>query len=207
MVTVKVGPEETIFIVAKSVLCGKSTFFECALKSASDFAEAQENVVRLPEEDEAMFNLFLKWVYNECEVPERATSAVVKELVERFNFGDRLGVLNLQKEVVKKLFAVLVHVGKDQTHGKHQSQFLADLVCSVYASEPASAKVLKFMVVDHFVWQVRKTYFVAKDFKSFTDRFPEFARDCMITMGEVAVAEEKVGAKNLKSPFLTCSVI
>lgn len=79
--TVLVGPHETKFIVHKHILC-QVPFFEVCLNS--NMWEAKENVVKLPEDTPAGFDLVVKWLYKGCfgldlgpELRKHAVSSVV----------------------------------------------------------------------------------------------------------------------------------
>ena len=60
--TVEVGATKTKFVVHESLLVYHSEFFRAALKGR--FAEAETKTVTLEDEDEAVFELFVFWLYH-----------------------------------------------------------------------------------------------------------------------------------------------
>lgn len=61
MVQVEVGPEERKFTLHKGLLCAFSSYFKAALEGG--FKEAEEQVIRLPEDDVKVFERFQLWIY------------------------------------------------------------------------------------------------------------------------------------------------
>ena len=62
IITLKVGPKPTVFRVHEGILCAHSKFFEAALRH-DRFNEGITKAVELPEESPAVFEQFLKWLY------------------------------------------------------------------------------------------------------------------------------------------------
>ena len=132
LVLVEVGKEKEKFMLPKSLLCHKSSFFAAALKPDSPFVEAKHNVVKMPEEDASLFDDFVSWVYNEYqtlrfdpnkqstvedamqELTEDAMQELIedamKELIDLFDLGDRLGALELQREMIREFFILLAGI-------------------------------------------------------------------------------------------------
>ena len=59
---VVVGSDEQCFYVHTSLLCRHSKFFKAALKE--EWAEGQERLVELLEEDPDMFNYYIQWLHD-----------------------------------------------------------------------------------------------------------------------------------------------
>ena len=196
---VKVGPKETKFMVARSLLRRKSDFFEVAFRPDSVFPETTENVVRLPEE-EPLFDVFVKWVYKDYHTPKydpsdvHATGAAMRELVALFGLGGRLGAVELQKEMAEKLFTILAGAPRWTFH------FPSSIVRLIYSLETPTAYTLKTMTVDHYIWGVDRTRWADADFDTLMTDLPEFARDCMKKLGQNAMERKRTG-KAAENPF------
>jgi BTB/POZ domain len=93
MVLVKVGAKEVTFQLHKSILCDISTFFTAAF--TGQFLEATENIVKMPEEDVEVFNLFVNWLYGCYHTPDikdnetSSINSVMQELLKLCTFGDK----------------------------------------------------------------------------------------------------------------------
>lgn len=108
VVTVKVGSDNATFHVHGLLLTNESTFFASALDG--NYKEAAENEVKMPEEDPATFEYFVQWLYHglhdrhtaTCDVSAHTTS--VKEIVNLYVLGDKIGCLALKKDVVSDFY-------------------------------------------------------------------------------------------------------
>lgn len=63
LITVLVGSEDEKFVVHKSAVCKNSKFFQAAC--GREWKEGQERVIRLPEADPEVFNVYAHWAYTE----------------------------------------------------------------------------------------------------------------------------------------------
>ena len=60
-IKVRVGPDEHGFYIHPSVISQTSDFFKAALKK--EWAEGQERIIKLPEDDPVIFETYVQWLY------------------------------------------------------------------------------------------------------------------------------------------------
>jgi hypothetical protein len=120
--------------------------------------------------------------------------AAITELVNLFVFGDQLGAVALQKDVIKKLFTVMV-----SQHGL-ATDFSHDMVYYIYDLKLASARVLQKMTANFYVWQIRRLHFANRSLETLMKDVPEFARDSMRNIGRIAASEHSC-RRPAKNPF------
>lgn len=98
-----VGPAEKSYSLHKGLLCKYSDYFRAALTGS--FAEAATQTVRLDEEDPAIFDLFVTWLYTQRIIPEDMTSKDVdwKILAEQYVFADRRSSPSFKNAIIDAL--------------------------------------------------------------------------------------------------------
>ncbi|ERF70747.1 hypothetical protein EPUS_05099 [Endocarpon pusillum Z07020] len=199
LVLVEVGKEREKFMLPESLLCHKSSFFAAALKPDSSFPKAKHNVIKMPEEDASLFDDFVSWMYNEHQTPRfdlnkhGTVENTMEELIHLFDLGDRLGALELQREMIRKFFNRLAGIPAMCRYFPHH---IVDLI---YQKKSAGIEILKEIATDYFVWG-RRTHWAEDAFQCLISDQPEFGRACMKKLGTIALQEQKSG-KRVKNPF------
>src|ERR1700743_293994 len=61
VVTIKVGPEEKLFVVHQDLICHFSKYFNAAFNGS--FAEATSKEINLPDVEVQIFEIFVGWLY------------------------------------------------------------------------------------------------------------------------------------------------
>ena len=97
------GPEKQDFGVHKGFLCQRSKFFQAAFNGF--FAEASKGTIELLEEDSAIFDIVVIWLY-EGQLTEPQNGEDVKcqvtQLIDIFIFGDKFGIRDLCNAAVDR---------------------------------------------------------------------------------------------------------
>ena len=114
VIPIVVGPEgaQRKFTIHKNLICAASEFFQAAL--SSNFVEASEQKVNLPEEDPQMFQLLYNWLYS-GRVAKGVSSYLKKDDVcsgdmfwwKVYLMGDRLMIDSLRVlavAMIQKIF-------------------------------------------------------------------------------------------------------
>jgi len=106
IVTLYVGPDKKPFPVHKLILCQASKFFDKAFNS--EFKEAIEGAMTLPEDRTQHFEIFVEWLYQGEEFQLDALAdiwgveggdspeAVIHDLLDLYVFADKYNYLRLQ---------------------------------------------------------------------------------------------------------------
>lgn len=204
---VNVEPNETNTMVAKKSPSPKPDFLNAAFTPGS--TKSRKNVVKSPEEDEELFSTFMRWVYEDCQIRNPnpiddydASCAAMQKLADLFDFGDRLGVVKLQKQVIKKVFVMLA------SRHCQAINFPNTILYSIYDLKSLTAKVLKTMIVDYYNWEIVDAHHPPPVFAKLMNDYPDFTRDCKTSRSLISVVEEETG-KKLKNPFAgtTCCYV
>lgn len=180
-VTVLIGPDEKPFHAYKSLLCQVSTFFRAALEG--QFKEGADNVVKMPEERETTFKMFLRWLYfeytgTECpdnleRDPERKLFARMRDLVELYSLADRLGIETLTADTVKEFHKLIIH--------PHFS-YPPDIFELLYNLD-IPAKPLRKLTVRFFVWKVDTHSYTSENMEMLMEKCPDFSKEVVAEMG------------------------
>lgn len=99
-----VGPDEVRFVVHEALLTHHSPFFRAAL--TGKFKEAEEKVVRLPEEQPSVVESFVYWVYHQRFPSKKWGDAVeliktfARYILELHIFSDKYDVPELGNETL-----------------------------------------------------------------------------------------------------------
>lgn len=103
IVTVLVGPDEKSYSLHKGLLCKHSSYFRAALTGS--FVEATTQTVRLDEEDPAIFDLFVTWLYTQCIIPNDMSSKDVdwQILAEQYVFAERRSSPSFKNAIIDTL--------------------------------------------------------------------------------------------------------
>lgn len=108
-VTLLVGETKAAFIVHEEKLFEASSFFKAAF--TSDFKEGSERTMTLPEDDEAVFDLFVEWLYyGSYQLPSLPAgifgkaSELSMQPVQLFVLADKYDVPQLKNLILLKIF-------------------------------------------------------------------------------------------------------
>lgn len=136
MVVVKVGRDETVFRMHKTIICNVSPFFKAAFEG--NFVEAQEQVLELLDESITMFKHFQLWVYTDSIITkgETATDVTWVSLACLYIFGEKCGIPDLQN------MAIDVLIDKQQI----SIRMPISIIRKVYDDTPATAPLRRLLV-------------------------------------------------------------
>ena len=153
MVQVKVGPDETVFTVPRSVLCNVSPFFDAGFSKS--WKENEEKSMKLPESDPNIFSTFLHWAFTgqiELDVEESVPEDGMEDwtiLFELYIMGDTFGSKRLKNQVMDRLDAV--SEATDVLPGYWD-------IRDVYANVPSNAKLIEWLI-DQMVYEADGSFF------------------------------------------------
>jgi hypothetical protein len=95
IVILYVGAKRKKYQVHKKLLCDRSSFFQNAFSSDSNFKEATEGIMYLPEDDPATFDRIINWLYRDqlpvCveRVEGRHPISFHRSLIDMFLFAEK----------------------------------------------------------------------------------------------------------------------
>ena len=100
MVVVKVGSDKEVFTMHKRIICNVSPFVKAAFEGK--FAEAQKQVLELPDESVSMFKHFQLWVYTDSIMAKDETVQDISPhlLAGLYIFGEKCGIPDLQNVAI-----------------------------------------------------------------------------------------------------------
>ena len=175
--TVKVGPEEKIYLIHPSFLTEASPFFKAAI--TGNFKEAAAREVKLLEEREEMFEHFVRWLYSGCVeefTPTNDSSicaARIKETIDLYIFADKVACQGLKRAMIRKFYLLV---------DSRPFVFPVDSVEYLY-SRPITAEPLREITVLFWVWYGSVGIFKKKqDVQNLLAKAPEFAQEALIEM-------------------------
>ena len=105
MIDVIVGMNANLWKLHKKVICGHSPFFSAALNG--HFAEGIQQKVELPEDDNAIFTLFVLWIYTKYFENDS-----LPDLLKAYVLGDKLGAVNFRSSVIDKIHNMHTNASK-----------------------------------------------------------------------------------------------
>ncbi|KAI4634342.1 hypothetical protein J4E83_001660 [Alternaria metachromatica] len=113
-VTVIVGkePDQQRFSVHEGIMCARSEFFQRAMNG--NWTESKERIIRLPEDDPEIFNIYINFLYtgnvvtNAIEEPKTATHIVgeMHVLGRLYVIGEKLQDKATKNSAIKSLLEV-----------------------------------------------------------------------------------------------------
>ncbi|KAI9723039.1 MAG: hypothetical protein M1812_001488 [Candelaria pacifica] len=115
--TLSVGPENRLFEIHKAVLCQSPVL---ARLCDSNFKEAHDRHIRLPEDDADAFGKVLEYLYSQTYTPATTStspSALASEMGDLYIMADKYQLNLLKALMVQKFRTAIVSttVGKDTT--------------------------------------------------------------------------------------------
>lgn len=196
MVTLLVGGEETPFNIHMDLLCKASPFFKSAFMGAGTFKETSEKSMKLPEDDPAVIDRLIQWIYFGCyPVDSEIKTESADQLQELLNASlmqfatlyvtaDKYGIVELKNHVIDQLFDLAiqrkVHMSKNN-----------NLIGYIYENTIAGSALRK-LLVEWFVWYYPRYFKACWTEKDVADH-PNF------TMDVLARLAARVGGKS--DPF------
>ncbi|KAJ4378440.1 hypothetical protein N0V86_006143 [Didymella sp. IMI 355093] len=168
-VTVLVGPEKKPFVVHRDLLIYHSDFFRAAL--TSNFEEAKNKNVTLPDDEPTIFEFFVHWLYHkelpttdnaptellkDWETDDCADSLKVDNIIYLYVLGDKRGVANLKLATLAGLFQELSLY--------RENSFLPNpsIIGYAYENLPVEHPLLRYLVDAH-CYHVRSDYWLRTD--------------------------------------------
>lgn len=187
MVVVKVGTDRTVFRMHKRIICNVSPFFKAAFEGK--FAEAQKQVLELPDESVAMFKHFQLWVYTDSIMAkdEAVQDITSHSLAGLYIFGEKCGIPDLQN------LAIDVIIDKHDIFKRTPIEMINTVYDHTPDRAPLRRLLVDFMARNHvdiprlFVEQVKKCF--PKDF-----------------LFDLAIVQNalRIGSKNIIDDFKAC---
>ena len=192
MVTLFVGTSQKPFYVHVDLLCNASSFFKAAF--TGDFKESSHKTMRLPEDDEDTFSLFIDWLYhhryemlpqpdNDDENSDDEDNDVDKVEKEDdrylsaftlFVFAEKYDVPDLKWLLTKTLFADGATCRKGPSYAS---------VNYLYGHTAQSAGIRR-LVADWHAWRMDPVYFEREIFRALLKKHPEFSADINLSYGK-----------------------
>lgn len=141
--TACVGPDEdaTDFELHEEVLCASSPFFRAAL-SRHGFLECKERVVRLPELDPKVFNLYTQWSYTgkvaslQPRESDRGGTKRRQELARLYVVAQFLGDTRLRNAIVD------IWIANDRSTDKGPG---VELISFLYENTPQDCPLMRLI--------------------------------------------------------------
>lgn len=145
-----VGPYGTEHTVHKDLLCNKSPFFSAAVND--HWKEGQEGRVPLPNDDPAVFALYIQWIYRGRIFSRQdmgdtgGNQQEIKLLVDAFVLGEKLQDQDFKDAVIDSL-VYAVDTPDEQDKKWYPTPSAVD---SAYRGTPESSPLRRLMVDMHF---------------------------------------------------------
>lgn len=194
-VTLLVGKSEKPFYIHLNLLCDASSFFRAAF--TGDFKESSEEMMKLPEDDESIFSLFIDWLYHQRYemLPEQdhddsdddddnADDDNVEyegcegdrfhQAFQLFVLAEKYDVSNLKSLIIERLFAegsVCIWSPSDAS------------IAYLYAHTTRSSGIRR-LVADWCAWRLHPRWFERRRNQAFLRRQPEFSTDVIVSFGK-----------------------
>lgn len=169
-----VGLEEKPFYLHKSEICAVSNVFKAAC--TGPWKEAEENLVRLPEDDIEAFEDFVHWLYRTSVsfgLEEDSDGDDFFRPVMAYILGDKLQATRFMNDTMTKVIKEI----EGWSLGPSR-----DVVHYIYNHTPESSK-LRLLVRDYFVWEGKAEFRAwAEDNDEQILEIPEFLRDVALGM-------------------------
>ncbi|KAI4201797.1 MAG: hypothetical protein LQ350_002997 [Teloschistes chrysophthalmus] len=143
IVTIVVGiePHQQEHKIHTELLCFYSPFFKKAVNS--DFAEGKTGVVKLPDDEPEVFEIFQNWLYRDHLELTSVEASKMTLLLGLWVFGDKIQAPGFQNAAIEAL--------RDRTVGSPRIFRLKDILFA-YNNTP-SASALREFIVDLYVWE------------------------------------------------------
>jgi len=141
MIDIFNSPGKEQFRIHKELLCSRVPYFEKMFRDGG-FIESVDQTASFPEDDPAIFSLFLEWLYTKNLAPinvanSTETSGPLVDLMRLYQFADKLCLLELAD------YAITILVSNYDHHHLPPSQFAMKLA---YEITGAGSGLRAFMV-------------------------------------------------------------
>ncbi|KUJ12246.1 uncharacterized protein LY89DRAFT_756601 [Mollisia scopiformis] len=149
IVHVKVGLGLQDFGIHKNLLCGYSPFFKTAFTSG--FEEARSGIMKLPEKDAKMFELFYNWLYTQelwDRDARREEWPELEGLMKLYIFADTVKVPVLKNHIIDTLQAI-----------SNATRRLPVSVFPYVWSNTTATDPIRTLMVDWLVWEFNEREF------------------------------------------------
>ena len=169
MITVKVGPEATPFLLHRELLCHHSAYFAAATKdcwtSRTDDLPPNHKILELKGEKFYIFAIFESWLYeqnlNDLERSlERSAKLTVPLLIDVYMFADRIQCRAFGNQIMDLLARRIVSASFNVEENLPSSYTIA----YVYSKTPPEAP-LRRLLIDWYAFEVdlsKKSWFLKK---------------------------------------------
>jgi hypothetical protein len=180
-VTITINEEQpdlaASFHVPEILLTEKSEFFQAACRN--EWKEATSRVIKLPDVEPCIFNLYLFWVYrgklavrNDWRIIQEDYSdtapAIQSSLVKLWILADRLADIRLRTATVDEMMLATSNIARSDG----VLLFLPELTVIAW-SATTPGRSLRRLIVDYYVCQV-----LAKNIEDHMDRYhPGFVKE------------------------------
>lgn len=184
-----VGKGKALFRVHKNLLIEKSSFFKAAFENMR-FKEGVDQKMELVEEDEEVFDLFVRWLYEgkyglpKLEGLEKDDTNVILS-VKLYVFADARDIEDLQQELIIQLVEA---IDRENPYAPSKT-----VVRYVYSSVTADTSVMRELMADWSAWRMGADWskaelvqvpafaaeliFSLKYFSDYSSRSAKFSRD------------------------------
>ena len=140
------GLDEENFMAHKDLICSKSPFFSAACNG--NFIEGKEGLVRLPEDQPPIFDLFLQWLYT-GDVPVTSSDAYLdwSESAALYVLAEKLQISELKNAVIDQWICknkatdeypigIVAYVYTNTLDSSPLRRLVVEMVACVITSEP-----------------------------------------------------------------------
>lgn len=171
-VTLLVGKNKTPFYVHINLLCDASSFFKAAF--TSQFREGSEKKMDLPEEDEALFDLFVQWLYHrQYEIPpspkdKAKNGGRYMQTMKLYVFADKYDISSLRSLIVEKMFAV-----------DKKGVLTLDAVAYLYENTSPNASMRR-LLADWYACSYPSPWYQSDPIRKWFREHPEIMMDVML---------------------------
>lgn len=145
MVQVDVGNgdgDSHTFVVHKEIICHHSPFFKAAC--TGHFREAEDRVVKLPDDRAELFDIFLQWLYSQNlqQVFAEVTLPAWTTFIELYILADKLQVRTLKSAIMDQMVCRAVAAGGSYQREKFPTN--ADIRLA-YETTPPTSPMRQFL--------------------------------------------------------------
>ena len=154
MITIKVGPEATPFLLHKESLCHHSAYFAAATKdcwkNGTDGSPHNHDVLELKDEKFYIFAIFESWLYKQnLDELERSPNLTVPLLIDVYMFADRIQCRAFGNQIIDLLARCI-----SSTNDPIESCMLGSrTIAHVYSKTPSNAP-LRRVLIDLYAFEV-----------------------------------------------------
>lgn len=188
--------KEQVFLVDKDIICTRSGFFAKALKGG--WKEADEGLVRLPEDDPQIFKLYLNLVYF-GSIPAKARdvkeiSDEDMELFKLYILSERLQDTHSQNTIIEAVHASLHETRFNDLYYLPSIPNIEHIYSETLPSSP-----IQQLLVDNIVHRASPGTFKAKNYSTLPGEFLH-----AVGQGLMKIRDEKCTQKRFEVSNYLC---